>query len=107
MFKEMIEEGVAQKDEHGIMIIEEILFTAEMTIRKKKKIFIEEELVKEIKDFIKFAKENGFKSRTEENEDVIVSDGIFIDWMYLFKEMVFIFIKIFNYHINFYCLLGC
>lgn len=74
-----------KRGEYRSEIIEEILSIAEMMMKKKDIIHMEEELANDINVFIINTKGKGFEGKVNKNKNEIFSDEIFVDWTELFK----------------------
>lgn len=86
LFKEMIKEGLINKGE-GLELVEEMIFIIEEMERKKNIINLEEELLNEYQNFVRFAREKGFEGKLFKNKNEILASFLFTDWKVLCEEV--------------------
>lgn len=83
-----MKEETIKHGEYGSRIIEELMFI-EDKLEKRKNIFdINKYLNDEGIDFVRIAKEKGFKKKPWKNKNEITTDFLFIDWKELCKDKV-------------------
>lgn len=86
LFKEMIKEGAAKKGGPGSELIEEMMVIGEEMVKKSNIINIDNNLIKAINEFVKIAKENGFKE-DDKYKKIIITDIIVYKWLEFCEEV--------------------
>lgn len=94
LFKEMLKEGVIKKEESGSEIIEEISIIGEEMKRIRDIFFITEDLLNTIDDFNSLVKEKGFKEKSLEDKNKIITDYVYRGLKEICKEVCFTFVNI-------------
>lgn len=103
-FKEIIKEEIIKRGEFCSELIEEMIFLGEEIKKKKEIMNVKEELINEINDYLRIAKEKGFEGKIWENKNEKVVNYIFCEWKEICKEVLFSFI-FFNLFFNLFMII--
>lgn len=95
LFKELVKEGIMNNKKESINATEEMLYIAIELSKKDLLIKENEELVGIFDDFIKIAKEKGFKGEFHENKNEILGTLLFVDWVEFCKDVYIFFFNTF------------
>lgn len=87
-FKELMNLNIIKEKEEGSDTIEELMILEEETENYEDIINISQDFYKALKDFVRVAKEKGFRRDNIEDENTYISNFVYIVWKEFCKESV-------------------